>query len=755
MVAVNISPVAPGSPERGAPERRRLGIYWLAVFVGAVALLSVGPAPADEPAAEQSLFITVGNPITSTEFARVQRLTEEARRRYQEAAKKEAKPGRLKIVYDFNPDDLPSASSLFGPCQDLAAYLRGLPSDIVSIAFVHRDTSRHTVLPVLACREIVMAPGDLVHLGNVAVDEADPLPDAAAQPQRFYDDRRVRYYRELAKQHGSEGVVLKMLDKSLQVVKGKRQDGSDCYVNPLWAKDQDATTVSTDVMVPAGNLGFYTAAQTRQFGLSKATLETRRDVKDWFEMPDSSLREDPLEGRTPKAFRIVIGGQFTQQMIEAVQHRLRRSVGQGANFLILQLECGGGDQALAFKLAHFILDLKDNSGQHPVMTVAYVTVQAGDYALFPALACNDIVMEKNAKLGDFERLLAEPEGKGPAPPNAELLGKSLASLATKRDYPPLVIRGMVERDLVVYHLRSKKNPERRFVDTENFPRDQWDGTEVKPRGQLLVLDPAQAKQFGISRQTVENSGQLYPVYGLEESQVRLVGPDWFEEFAGFLRKRAVAAILVMLGITCLILELKIPGVGLPGIISALCFVLFFWAHAQLAFTWLAVLLFLMGLVLIALEIFLFPGTAVLGVSGVLLVLAGLGLATMERWPQTESDWIDTAGSLGRFGLAFVGAVLAAIVAARYLPSIPYANRLVLVPPDPAGGTGEEHAAVEPSPYAGLLGAIGVAATTLRPSGMVRFGEEYVDVVAEGSYVETGARVQVIEIEGNRVVVKEV
>ena len=57
--------------------------------------------------------------------------------------------------------------------------------------------------------------------------------------------------------------------------------------------------------------------------------------------------------------------------------------------------------------------------------------------------------------------------------------------------------------------------------------------------------------------------------------------------------------------------------------------------------------------------------------------------------------------------------------------------------------------------AALLGAIGVAATPLRPAGKVQFGDDYVDVVAEGSYVLPGTRVQVIEIEGNRVVVKAV
>jgi membrane-bound serine protease (ClpP class) len=57
--------------------------------------------------------------------------------------------------------------------------------------------------------------------------------------------------------------------------------------------------------------------------------------------------------------------------------------------------------------------------------------------------------------------------------------------------------------------------------------------------------------------------------------------------------------------------------------------------------------------------------------------------------------------------------------------------------------------------AALLGAIGVAATALRPAGKAQFADDYLDVVAEGSYVQAGARVQIIEIEGNRIVVKEV
>ncbi len=213
----------------------------------------------------------------------------------------------------------------------------------------------------------------------------------------------------------------------------------------------------------------------------------------------------------------------------------------------------------------------------------------------------------------------------------------------------------------------------------------------------------------------------------------------------------------MLGITCLILELKMPGVVLPGVISAVCFVLFFWSHSQLngQITWLAILLFVLGLLLIALEVFVLPGFGVAGISGILLVVGSLGLVAYGHWPRSQDEWVAFGHHLGPFGLSILGALVAAFILARYLPSIPYVNRLILQP----AGEGEEGTESVPDPLhaelAALLGAIGVAATPLRPAGKAQFGDAFVDVVAEGGYVVPGTRVQVIEIEGNRVVVKEV
>ena len=137
------------------------------------------------------------------------------------------------------------------------------------------------------------------------------------------------------------------------------------------------------------------------------------------------------------------------------------------------------------------------------------------------------------------------------------------------------------------------------------------------------------------------------------------------------------------------------------------------------------------------------------------MLGSLALVTLVKKPETSREWFDLGVTVTTLGLSLVGAVVGAIILAWYLPHMPFAHRMILKPSgaDVEGLEDESLSSLDAN--AVLLGAIGIAATGLRPAGKVRFGDEYVDVVAEGDYVELGSRVQVIEIEGNRIVVKQV
>ena len=110
--------------------------------------------------------------------------------------------------------------------------------------------------------------------------------------------------------------------------------------------------------------------------------------------------------------------------------------------------------------------------------------------------------------------------------------------------------------------------------------------------------------------------------------------------------------------------------------------------------------------------------------------------------------------VSQYLFAMMGAMALAFLIAQFLPQVPYANRLLLTAP-PSG----PRPPIELLPGAGeaaeLLGAIGTANTPLRPAGVVKFGDKFVDVVSDGGFIPAGTRVQVIAVEGTRIVVKEV
>ena len=179
--------------------------------------------------------------------------------------------------------------------------------------------------------------------------------------------------------------------------------------------------------------------------------------------------------------------------------------------------------------------------------------------------------------------------------------------------------------------------------------------------------------------------------------------DFLDALGEFLRNPWTRLVLIMMGVTCLFLELKMPGVSLPGVIAAICFVLFFWSHSQLygQMTVLFLLLFLLGIVLLLVEIFVIPGFGVCGIAGIILVVGSLGRAAYGHWPQTPEEWMGYGRNLGPLGLMMLGSLVLALLLARYLPNIPVANRLLLKPlVEENGESSEESMPLAPGPRAG-------------------------------------------------------
>lgn len=701
---------------------------------------------------EEGLFVTVQNPITTDVVSRIK--SQVGQRRLSEAR------AIRKVVFDFNPDGKDASTADFGSCRDLAHFIKHDLSTVQTIAFVHAKVSGHTVLPVLACKELVM--GKEARIGEVAAETVAPLTDPDKAAYKFYFNRDPQF-----------AIVQKMYDRDVELTRAVRQqDGAVWHIdrrNEAEAKKQGLVGFEPVKFTQPGQLGLYSAAQAIQLGLCKATAESRTEVASLYGISPSSIRDDPLQGRAPDAYRYTLKGEVDGAMRESLNRIIRDVHRKKGNTLILTIACSGGDLGVARQLADDLV--KAQTGEDALLVIGFIPEQAADSAVFVAMGCTDIVMSrrrdaqdgiggeapKEAEIGDFEGVI-----KGGKPGTVDAHRKSLKELAEQQGYPGILVDGMFDRDLEIVRVRGAKDrTQQRLMSRAEYDaaKADWnlDGT-VKSKGQLLKLNATRASELGLARFVVDNRdpAEVYALYGLDPARVKEVSPGWLDRFAEFLRMPVVTVLLVVIGFTGLILELKVPGLTVPGIIAALCFILVFWANSRFSgetFV-LALLLFIMGLVLIGLEIFVLPGFGAPGIVGILCMLAGLGLVTIDRVPQSGAEWGDLGVKVSQYMFGMIGALGLAFLIARFLPKVPYANRLLLVPP------GEKADDVESAlPGAGeaasLLGAIGTTNTALRPAGVVRFGDKFVDVVSDGGFIPAGTRVQVIAVEGTRIVVKEV
>ncbi|MGE3803519.1 MAG: hypothetical protein AB7K24_02475 [Gemmataceae bacterium] len=742
------------------PTRWRTALVVLAAFVFPLQLRAEQPRAAAPEEPVEGLFVTVQNPITSNVVKRIEAQVQ----RFLERT--EGRKG-VKIVFDFNPEGASVQSDDFGACRGLAQYILNL-QDVTTIAFVHNEVTGHTVLPVFACREVVMSKGGKPIRDNQLSATARIGEAMRGQTNGLEEDQRL-FYKQVAQRRGRPpALLLKMADPHIEVLSGVR-NGARWYVDSAELAEAKKSGFSPDPTNPkilAGKQALYATPEALEYGLCvNLTRETRQEVAEAYRMPPRSLREDPLEGRQPIASLVEVKGPINAALAERLKRQMRRSIGnQNVNFFILKLDCHGGDPQVARELAEFFRNLRDDRGDFAVMTVAYVTREADDNATFLALGCTEIAMESEGHLGGFQRIVED------RPNLQESIGEELAGVAGEQGYPPILARGMLDPNMAIYYVQSQKGPfERRLISENELRTDRagdqrWTNPQlIKPSGEWFKLTAERAKDLGVARHVVPGPAEagltsLYASYGLEEDSVKLARNDWLDEVAAFLRLGWVGALLVMIGITGLILEMKMPGFGLPGVTAAICFVLFFWAHSQLAGQWvmLAILLFVLGLILIGIEVFLIPGFGITGVSGIFLVIVSLALATLVKKPETTAEWMNFGASVSQFVIATGAAVVLAFVVGRNLHHIPWVNRMVLLPPsDQLETSDDDFDQGQSDRYAALLGTIGEAATTLRPAGKARFGDEFIDVDAEGSYVQPGTRIQDNEIEGNRIDDKEI
>jgi membrane-bound serine protease (ClpP class) len=651
--------------------------------------------------------------------------------------------GRPVVVFEL----LPTRSKFgegteFGRALDLARYLSSRDlSAIKTVAYIPQSIKGHGVLVALACEEIVMAPD--AEIGDAGIDE--PAAEAI-------DPTVLSGYSQIADRRRTipSAVAIGMLDRQAQVLKVETEASTEFVLSRDLPELKSRHTIQSEqVLIPAGQLGVFSGRTARELGFVKYLAADPGALAKALGLPPAAVEDDPSRGGQWHAVRVPLQGPITplvaQQTARIIENLLRDD---SVNFICLWIESPGGPLADSVSLANTLADLDPGR----VRTVAYVATEAAGGAALVAMACDQLVMQRDAALG----------GSGlDIPPNDELdQVRQIVreQLAKRKARSWSLMAALVDSRVRVFRYTHSTtglveyfSPE----EAEDLPdADQWvKGEEIARTREPLRLSAQRAGELGVARHTVADFGELKQLYNLE-GDIVIARPGWADALIDALAAPGVALLLLFIGIAALYAELHAPGIGVGGFITGLCFLLFFWSkYLDGTAGWLEVLLFGAGLVSVLLEIFVFPGTAIFGLGGGLLIITSLVLASQTFvLPHNDYQFRQLRDTLVGLSAVGVGVIVAALVMRRFLPKTALFGHMVLEPPS-SSEIEHIHNREAMVDFSHLLGGTGVTTTPLAPAGKARFGDQLVACASRGEFIDRGVTVTVIEIHGNRIVVR--
>jgi len=417
--------------------------------------------------------------------------------------------------------------------------------------------------------------------------------------------------------------------------------------------------------------------------------------------PISQAAQPPAGGNFT-TFVIPIEGTIDNGNLMFIERAYRDALNAGAGAIIFEINTYGGFVDAAISIKDLIL-------HSPVPTYTFVNTRALSAGALIALAGENLIMASGATMG-----AAEPQifGERVDAKAMSMWVGQLYGAAEARGRNGQVAAAMADSDIVIEGLTEE--------------------------GHLVTLTPLLAEEWGMVDNIFDTRHELLRYYGLD-GPVVVASRTTQEHIAGWLSNPFVSSLLLVIGIAGIVIEIFTAGsFGIFGAVGIIGFVLYFMGNFMVGNIGMgAILLFGAGILLIAIEIFVLPGFGVVGIAGVLAILASLLMAA----PTITQGVVTLAASL-------VVAALIIIITLKNKKTRKVWGRLALSYTEQGYSSSEEK-------MADYLGQRGTAVTVLRPAGTAQIDGQRIDVVTGGEFINPGAALEVILVEGARIVVREI
>lgn len=435
-------------------------------------------------------------------------------------------------------------------------------------------------------------------------------------------------------------------------------------------------------------------------------------------------------------------------MAAYTKRAIEEASAKNPDYIFLEVNTFGGRLDAAFDIVDAITSVTQSK------TIALVNQKAISAGALISLAADEMYMLDNTTIGDCAPIIQGAEGP-------QMLGEKIQSplrakfrgLAQKNNYNELLSMSMVSANLEVLKLSNADSTT--FMQAHHYeelsPADKkiWTKKETLVReGELLTLTNQEAQEFGFSKGTIKDIQELYAKFEVQAPQK--VEISWSEDLVRLLGQ--IAPILILLGFGALYIEIKTPGFGFFGIVGIICLALVFGGqHLAGAANHLAVILFVIGVLLVVVEMFIIPGTWMAGLAGVVCFIVALAMSMGGplKSPDEFSLGPHFVENIKDMIYLTLGAAVFPIFFAKYvLPRIPARQGVILNETMEASHAEDLSLGYE-------IGQTGRTINLLKPTGSVDFNGKLEEVQAQSGYIDAGKLVRISSLQNHQIWVEEI
>ena len=411
-------------------------------------------------------------------------------------------------------------------------------------------------------------------------------------------------------------------------------------------------------------------------------------------------------------------------------HFFERSIPElndrGGDAIILDIDTFGGRVDAA-------TDMKNALLKSQIPTVAFINTKAISAGALVSLACDTIIMRSGATIGATTVVDVQINKAGEKAQS--YMREEMAATAEATGRNPDIAMAMVDESLDIDTLVT--------AEGDTLYIDDVEGAEP---GKLLTLRTSTALKYGIADYQMDSLDEILEHLGFRKQDLEEIEPTWSEAIVRFLTDPVVSSLLMTIGFLGIIFELQSPGWGIPGSVGLLALALFFSTSiiADLA-SMTDLLILLAGLILLGIEAFVIPGFGLFGILGLVIIVYGLFTLLIPDIPTPG----DINRALWGLTISIIGGIIGLILLIKQLAKSKMWGKISLETEETQKEGYSSSLGLED-----LVGRSGKALTKLRPAGTALVGDKRLDVVTEGDYINAEEEIEIIRIDGNRVIVQK-